>query len=425
MTVVLFSVVLLGTMVLGIPIAFALLITAGALMWQLSAFDWQLIALQMTSGADSFPLLAVPFFLLAGEAMNAGGLSRRLVELGLSLVGHLRGGLGYVAVITAILLASLSGSAVADTAVLAAMLIPIMRNAGYDVGRSAGLMAAGGIIAPVIPPSIGFIVFGVAGGVSISRLFLAGIVPGVIMGLALACAWWLMTRTSDIAVLPRRTWAEAARSLVNAALALVLPAIIVGGLKAGVFTPTEAAVVAAVYALMVGGLVYQELTWAKLYECFLSTVRTTAAVMFLVAASTVAAYLIAIADIPNQINTILAPFAGDRILLMAAIMVLVVIVGTALDFIPTILILTPILMPIVKQAGIDPVYFGVLFIMNNAIGLITPPVGTVLNVVAAVARIDLGLVIRGVTPFLIAQLIVLALLVAFPALVIVPARWLY
>ena len=147
--------------------------------------------------------------------------------------------------------------------------------------------------------------------------------------------------------------------------------------------------------------------------------------MFLVAASTVAAYLIAIADIPNQINTILAPFAGDRILLMAAIMVLVVIVGTALDFIPTILILTPILMPIVKQAGIDPVYFGVLFIMNNAIGLITPPVGTVLNVVAAVARIDLGLVVRGVTPFLIAQLIVLALLVAFPALVIVPARWLY
>ena len=197
-------------MVLGIPIAFALLITAGALMWQLSAFDWQLIALQMTSGADSFPLLAVPFFLLAGEAMNAGGLSRRLVELGLSLVGHLRGGLGYVAVITAILLASLSGSAVADTAVLAAMLIPIMRNAGYDVGRSAGLMAAGGIIAPVIPPSIGFIVFGVAGGVSISRLFLAGIVPGVIMGLALAFTWWLLTRKSDIAVLPRRTWARPA-----------------------------------------------------------------------------------------------------------------------------------------------------------------------------------------------------------------------
>jgi TRAP-type transport system large permease protein len=424
-TVLLFSGVLLGAMALGMPIAFALLVTAGALMWQLNAFDWQLIALQMVSGADSFPLLAVPFFLLAGEAMNAGGLSRRLVDFCLSLVGHLRGGLGYVAVITAILLASLSGSAVADTAVLAAMLIPIMRDAGYDVGRSAGLMAAGGIIAPVIPPSIGYIVFGVAGGVSISRLFLAGIVPGVIMGLALAFAWWLVTRGSDIAVLPRRTWREAGRSLARAGLALILPVIIVGGLKAGVFTPTEAAVVAAVYAILVGTVVYRELTPAALYACFLNTVRTTVAVMFLVAASAVAAYLIAIANIPSQISAILAPFSGDRILLMAAIMVLVVIVGTALDFIPTILILTPILMPVVKQAGIDPVYFGVLFIMNNAIGLITPPVGTVLNVVAAVARIDLGLVIRGVTPFLIAQLIVLALLVAFPALVTVPARWLY
>jgi len=424
-TVLIFAAVLLGAMALGMPIAFALLITAGALMWQLNAFEWQLISLQMVSGADSFPLLAVPFFLLAGEAMNAGGLSRRLVDFGMALVGHVKGGLGYVAVITAILLASLSGSAVADTAALSAMLLPIMRQAGYDLGRSAGLMAAGGIIAPVIPPSIGYIVFGVAGGVSISRLFLAGIVPGVIMGLALAATWWFVTRSSEIANLPRRSWREAGRSMIDAGLALMLPVIIIGGLKGGVFTPTEAAVVAAVYSILVGAVIYRELTPVALYRCFLASVRTAAAVMFLVAASTVAAYMIAIADIPGQIKLLLAPFSGDRALLMAAMMVLVIVVGTALDFIPTILILTPVLMPIVKQAGIDPVYFGVLFIMNNAIGLITPPVGTVLNVVAAVARIDLGLVIRGVTPFLIAQLVVLALLVVFPALVTVPARWFY
>ncbi len=425
MTLLLFSVSLLGAIAIGMPIAFALLVTAGALMWQLNAFNWEIVALQMVNGTDSFPLLAIPFFLLAGEAMNAGGLSRRLVDLGLALVGHRQGGLGYVAIIAALLLASLSGSAIADTAALAAMLLPIMRQAGYSVGRSAGLVAAGGVIAPVIPPSIGFIIFGVASGVSITRLFLAGIVPGVLMALALLITWWVLTRRETLATMPRRSWREAGRTLLDASFALMLPAIIVGGLKTGIFTPTEAGVVAAVYALLVGTFVYRELTLAKFYEACLRAVLTTAAVMFLVAAAAVAAYLIAIADIPSHIGALLAPFAGHDILLMAAIMLLVVIIGTALDMIPTILILTPVLMPVVQQAGIDPVYFGVMFIMNCAIGLLVPPVGTVLNVASAVAKVELWVVIKGVAPFLLAQLLVLALLVLFPQIVIVPAQWLY
>lgn len=425
MTITIFSVVLLGAMSMGMPIAFALIVTALAMMWHLDAFDSQLVGLQMINGADSFPLLAVPFFLLAGEAMNAGGLSRRLVEFGLSLIGHVRGGLGYVAIVTAILLASLSGSAVADTAAVASILFPVMRRSGYDLGRSGGLIASAGVIAPVLPPSIGYIVFGVAGSVSVTRLFLAGIVPGIMMGVALAVTWWLVTRYDELETLPRKTWAERGRAMIDASLALVMPVIIIGGLKAGVFTPTEAAVVAAVYSLAVGLFVYRELKFNQLYDVFLSAIRTTSAVMFLVAAAAVSAYLIAIANIPAEVNALLAPFHDNKIALMAAIMVLVVIVGTALDFIPTILILTPVLMPVVKEAGIDPIYFGVLFIMNNAIGLITPPVGTVLNVACAIAKIDMGQIMRGVMPFLIAELIVLALLTIFPALVMVPARWFY
>ncbi len=423
MTLLLFTGALLGAMALGMPIAFALLVASLAMMWQLDAFDAQAMALQMLNAADSFALLAVPCFLLAGEAMTAGGLSRRLVNFALALVGHRRGGLGYVAVLAAILLSSLSGSAVADTAALAAVLVPMMRRAGYDVGRAAALMASGGVIGPVIPPSIGFIVFGVAANVSITSLFLAGIVPGLLLGLSLAIAWALLSRGEAVQPLPRRSWAEAAEALRDGLLALGLPVIIVFGLKFGVFTPTEAGVVAAVYAILVGMFGYRELTPRMLPGVLVAAVRTTAAVMFLVACAAVTAYLITIADIPGQVRPLLEPFMGHRVLLMAVMMMLVVVVGTALDFIPTILILTPVLMPIVREAGIDPVYFGVLFIMNNAIGLITPPVGTVLNVASAVARVDLGRVTRAVVPFLVAQLVVLFALVLVPELVTVPLRW--
>ena len=431
MTVSIFLLSLLGAMALGMPIAYSLLVCGLALMGYMAGtgglpeFDSQILAQRFVDGADNFPLLAVPFFLLAGEFMNAGGLSRRIVLLAMSWVGHYRGGLGYVAVMAAIIMASLSGSAVADTAALAALLIPMMRSAGYDVGRSAGLIAAGGIIAPVIPPSIGFIIFGVAANVSITKLFLAGIVPGVMMGISIGIAWWWVAKRDNVQPAPRMTLLQRLQATREGLLALALPVIIIGGMKFGVFTPTEAAVVAAVYSFAVGAFVYRELKFSALYRLILTAGKTTAVIMFLVAAAMVSAWLITVANIPAEVARMMEPFMGNKMLLMVVLMLLVVVVGTALDFTPTVLILTPVLMPLVRQAGIDPVYFGVLFIINNAIGLITPPVGTVLNAVAGAGRVSMDEVTKGVLPFMVAQFLIMFAMVAFPQLVMVPARWFY
>ncbi len=422
MTVTIFLGSLLLAMAIGIPIAFALLISGVALMWHLDLFDAQILAQNVINGADSFPLLAVPFFMLAGEIMNVGGLSKRIVKLALTLVGHVPGGLGYVAIMAAVILAAVSGSAVADAAALASLLLPMMVAAGHNKERSAGLIASAGIIAPVIPPSIGFVIFGVAANVSISKLFLAGIVPGILLGVALALTWWWRVRREDVAPPKRATRGELLLALREAVWALGLPIIILVGLRMGVFTPTEAAVVAAVYSLFVAMVVYRELTLRQLVEIFQTSARTSAVVMFLVAAAMVSAWLITVADLPSAVIGMLEPFMGNQTLLLIAIMVLVMVVGTAMDMTPTILILTPVLMPVVKAAGIDPVYFGVLFIINNAIGLITPPVGTVLNVVAGVGRISMSQVTRGVMPFMVAQFIVMFLLVLFPSIVLVPLR---
>ncbi|MGO4670130.1 TRAP transporter large permease subunit [Bosea sp. 2RAB26] len=424
MTVAVFLTALSAAMAVGAPIAFALIFCALALMLWMGNFDSIIVAQTIIVGADNFQLLAVPFFILAGELMNAGGLSKRIINFALACLGHLRGGLGYVAILAALILAAISGSAAADTAALAAILIPIMRSAGYDLARSAGLIATGGIIAPVIPPSIGFIVFGVAANVSISQLFLAGVVPGLMMGAALVVTWWLTARKDDVRTFPRQGYRERGRALVEGFFALFMPVLIIGGIKWGIVTPTEAAVLACAYAFIIGMFVYRELKVAMLFGLLLNAAKTASAVMFLIAAALVSAWLITQANIPAELSRVLEPFMGNPTIIMILLMLLVLVVGTALDFTPTVLILTPVMMPIVKQAGIDPIYFGVLFIMNNAIGLITPPVGIVLNVVSGVSGVSMGAVMRGVWPFLVSQVVVLVLLILFPSLVLVPLAWL-
>ena len=400
MTVFIFITSLLALMALGMPVAFALIGCGLCMMYFMGMTDPQIVIQNMWDGANSFPLLAVPFFMLAGEFMNAGGMTRRII-----------------------IMAALSGSAVADTAALASVLVPLMRNAGYNINRSCGLIACGGIIAPIIPPSIGFILYGVTGGVSITKLFIAGIVPGALMGLSIMLAWRWCTKKDEMRVEAKTSMTVKLQETRKAAWALVLPVVIVGGLKIGVFTPTEAAVIAAAYSLFVGLCIYREIKISQLFGLFLRAAETTAVIMFLVSAAGVSAWLITAADIPGQLAQMVEPFMGNKMLLTFVLMLLVLIVGTALDMTPTILIMTPVLMPVLKQAGIDPVYFGVLFMINNAIGLVTPPVGTVLNVVCGVARIPMSGAIKGVVPFMIAQTVVLFLLVAVPEIVMLPLKW--
>lgn len=420
MELALFLIVLLGCIAIGMPIAFALLMTGIALMLQMDMLDSQLVTENLVSGANNFSLMAIPFFILAGELMNAGGITRRIINLGLAILGHKQGGMGYVAIVAAILFASLSGSAVADTVALGLVMIPLMVKAGYDLNRSCGLIATGGIIAPILPPSIPLILFGVTSGVSISKLFIAGIAPGLMMGVLLAFTWWLVTRREQTVLLPKRDRKEVLQAARESIWALFLPVIIVAGLRFGIFTPTEAGVVAAFYALFVSTVIYRELSLVALYEVLVSSAKMTAVIMFLVAASAVTAWMITMADVSGIVTDMLSGLTSNPILLLLVITALVLLIGMVMDLAPVILILTPVLMPVVMKAGIDPVYFGVLFVLTLSISLLTPPVGTVLAAISSVGNSTMFAVFRGMWPFLIAQLILLLLLIVFPQLVLFP-----
>ena len=385
---IVFSAGMLLLMGIGLNMAFALVLTGAGMAWVLDFWDTQLLAQNLVAGVDSFPLLAVPFFILAGELMNTGGISKRIIDMAQAWVGHIRGGLGFVAIGAAVLMASMSGSALADTAALATILLPMMKRQGYPMHTSAGLIASGGIIAPIIPPSMPFVIYGVTTNTSISSLFLSGIVPGIIMGIGLIFAWKLELRRIDLPQGEPLPLMERLNITRKAFWAMLMPLIIIGGMKTGIFTPTEAAVVAAFYALVVALVIHREMKLIEIHHVLVRAAKTTAVVMFLCAGAQVASYMITLADLPTVLTGWLGPLVASPRILMAVMMVTLVVIGTALDLTPTILIFAPVMLPIAVKAGIDPVYFGLMFVLNGAIGLITPPVGTVLNVVAGVGRLS-------------------------------------
>ena len=405
---------------IGMNMALALVLTGAGMAAVLGFWDTQLLAQNLVAGVDSFPLLAVPFFILAGELMNSGGISRRIINMAQAWVGHIHGGLGYVAIGAAVLMASMSGSALADTAALATILLPMMRQQGYPMGVSGGLIASGGIIAPIIPPSMPFVIYGVTTNTSISALFVSGIVPGLIMGAGLILTWKIVLRKIDLPIGTPLPLAERFQATFKAFWALLMPIIIIGGMKTGIFRPTEAAVVAAVYALVVAVVVHREMRITQVYGVLVRAAKTTAIVMFLCAGAQVASYMITLADLPKTLTDWLGPLIESPRLLMVVMMLVLILIGTALDLTPTILIFAPVMLPIAVKAGIDPVYFGLMFVLNGAIGLITPPVGTVLNVVAGIGRMPMTQVIKGVNPFLLTYIIILFLFVLFPQIVTAP-----
>jgi len=419
-----FTAGMLVLMGIGMNMAMALVLTGAGMAWVLDFWDTQLLAQNLVAGVDSFPLLAVPFFILAGELMNTGGISRRIITMAQAWVGHIPGGLGYVAIAAAIMLSAMSGSALADAAALATIVLPMMRKNGYPLATSAGLIAAGGVIGPIIPPSMAFVIYGVTTNTSVSALFVSGIVPGLIMGLGLVIAWKLQIRGLDLPADEPLPMKERFKATLNAVWALLMPVIIIGGMKSGMFTPTEAAVVAAAYAMVISFFVHREMNLNDLYSVMVNAAKTTSVVIFLCAGAQVTGYMVTLADMPSTLSAWLGPMVDSPRLLMVVMMLVLVLVGTALDLTPTILIFAPVMLPIAVKAGIDPVYFGLMFVLNGSIGLITPPVGTVLNVVAGVGRMPLHQVVKGVNPFLITYVLILSLFVVFPQIVIAPIAWL-
>ena len=413
--------VLFAFLFAGVPVAAAMLVAASVVLASLGLFDTQVLAENIINGANNFALMAIPFFILTGEIMNAGGVSRRIVDFASSLVGHIRGGLGYVTVITGIIFAGISGSAVADTAALGAILIPMMVAKGYKTDKATALVASTGIIGTVIPPSIPMILFGVISGVSVTGLFMSGIVPGIIMGLGLMIIWRLITNREQMVKLPKASGKERRQSFVKASWALLLPLIIIVGLRGGVFTPTEAGVVASVYAFIIS-LFYRELTPRKMVDVLVSTAKTTGVVLFLAASAMVSAYAITIAQIPYQLSQTLMSVTTNPTLMIIIIMVFLFLVGCVMDMTPAILIFAPVLLPVVTALGIDPIYFGVMMVINLSVGLITPPVGTVLYVACGISKLSIIQLARTIWPYFTFYFVLLVVMAIFPQIITVPGN---
>ena len=400
---------------LGFPVALAL-IGASLAYIALEGVPELIVIQRMMGGVNSFPLLAVPFFIYAGALMNEANVTDRIFGFARALAGWMRGGLGHVNIGASVVFSGMSGAAVADAGGLGSMEIKAMRDAGYDDKFSVGVTAASSIIGPIIPPSLPLIIYGVSSSASIGKLFLAGIVPGLLMALSLSLmVAWLARRRGyprDAAFSPANAW----RAFKSAFWALLTPVIIVGGIVSGVFTPTESAIAAVAYVLFLGFFVYRTLDFAKLRRVTLETAETTGAVLFIVSGAAIFAWILTTNRAAESFSAALLGLTENKVLLLLVINLLALVVGAFMETIASITILTPVLLPVALALGLDPVHFGIILILNLMIGLLTPPVGMVLYVLTKVGKVRFETAVLGTAPFLIPLVAILLVLTYFPAL---------
>jgi tripartite ATP-independent transporter DctM subunit len=411
---------------LGAPVVFALLLGPGlSLLLDGETRYFAALLARFYNGIDSFPLLAVPFFILAGELMNAGGITAAIVRFAQSLVGHVRGGLAQVNVLSSMMFAGISGSAVADASAIGKMLVPEMEKQGYSRPFAAAVTAAAAVIGPVIPPSGIMVLYGFVMNVSIGALFAGGVVPGILIGLGLMGLIRLLAGRYQLPpATPRASWAERGQAFKGAWLALLLPVILLGGMLSGVFTATEAAAVAVAYALFVTVFVLRSTGWSELKSIFRATALQSGVILLLVGAAVTLGWLVTVSGLATSIAGSILAVTDNPLLLLFLVNLLLLVVGMFLDAGPAILILGPVLSPVFTSLGVDPVHFAIIMCVNLTIGLATPPMGLVLFVTASVARVRVEDIVRAILPFLAVEILVLFLITFFPSLVLTLPRWL-
>jgi C4-dicarboxylate transporter DctM subunit len=396
-------------LIIGVPIAFVLGLTPLLALLYRGETPLALAAQQIFTAIDNPVLMAIPFFILAGNIMGTGGLTKRLVTFCKVLVGPIRGGLAYVNVVISMIFAGITGAAVADTSAIGSILIPAMERDGYDVDFSSAVTATSSTIGPVIPPSIPFIIYGVLGEVSIASLFLAGFIPGLLLGLfqmgVVAC--YARKRNYPKGSVP--SVREALRAILDAGLVLLMPIIILGGILSGVFTPTESACVAVFYAFTISFFVYRDIRLRDLPRIIIDTATTSALVMLVIGTASIFSWLLASEEIPQSVCAGILKVTQSRILILLLVNILLLLVGTFMETTASLIILTPVLLPLMTQIGVDPLHFGVILVLNLVIGLTTPPVGVCLFIACGIGKISLERISRAILPFILASIAVLVI----------------